>query len=190
VPTFDEVIDLAQRLGRELGRPIGIYPETKHPTYFRGLGLPLEEKLLAALDKHGWNRRDAPVFIQSFEQENLRALRKQTKVRLIQLAGGPPMVTPEKLKDIATYADGIGPEKRLVIPVAADGTVGPATDLVARAHALGLLVHPYTLRVDKEFLPTGYKGDAELEFRQFRDAGVDGLFTDFPDVAAKVYGRR
>jgi glycerophosphoryl diester phosphodiesterase len=190
VATFDEVIELAQQLGRELGRPIGIYPETKHPTYFRGINLPIEEKLLASLEKHGWNRKDAPVFIQSFEQENLRTLRKQTQVRLIQLAGSAAMVTPEKLKDIATYADGIGPEKRLVIPVAADGTVGPPTDLVARAHALGLLVHPYTLRIDKEFLPAGYKGDAQLEFRQFRDAGVDGLFTDFPDVAAKVYGHR
>jgi glycerophosphoryl diester phosphodiesterase len=190
VATFDEVIELAQQLGRELGRPIGIYPETKHPTYFRGINLPIEEKLLASLEKHGWNRKDAPVFIQSFEQENLRTLRKQTQVRLIQLAGSAAMVTPEKLKDIATYADGIGPEKRLVIPVAADGTVGPPTDLVARAHALGLLVHPYTLRIDKEFLPAGYKGDAQLEFKQFRDAGVDGLFTDFPDVAAKVYGRR
>jgi glycerophosphoryl diester phosphodiesterase len=190
VATFDEVIELAQQLGRELGRPIGIYPETKHPTYFRGINLPIEEKLLASLEKHGWNRKDAPVFIQSFEQENLRTLRKQTQVRLIQLAGSAAMVTPEKLKDIATYADGIGPEKRLVIPVAADGTVGPPTDLVARAHALGLLVHPYTLRIDKEFLPAGYKGDAQLEFKQFRDAGVDGLFTDFPDVAAKVYGHR
>jgi glycerophosphoryl diester phosphodiesterase len=186
VATFDEVIELAQQLGRELGRPIGIYPETKHPTYFRGINLPIEEKLLASLEKHGWNRKDAPVFIQSFEQENLRTLRKQTQVRLIQLAGSAAMVTPEKLKDIATYADGIGPEKRLVIPVAADGTVGPPTDLVARAHALGLLVHPYTLRIDKEFLPAGYKGDAQLEFKQFRDAGVDGLFTDCPDVAAKV----
>ena len=77
VPTFDEVIELAQQLGRELGRPIGVYPETKHPTYFRGIGLPLEEQLLASLEKHGWNRRDAPVFIQSFEQANLRELRRQ-----------------------------------------------------------------------------------------------------------------
>ena len=86
VPTFDEVIALAQALGRELGRPIGVYPETKHPTYFRGIGLPLEDKLLASLDTKGWNSRDAPVFIQSFESGNLRALRPKTKVRLIQLA--------------------------------------------------------------------------------------------------------
>ena len=69
VPTFDEVIELAQQLGAARGRPIGIYPETKHPTYFRSIGLPLEEPLLASLEKHGWNRQDAPVFIQSFEQE-------------------------------------------------------------------------------------------------------------------------
>ncbi len=97
------------------------------------------------------------------------------------------MLAGDGLKDIASYADGIGPEKRLVIPVGADGAVGPPTDLVARAHALGLLVHAYTLRIDKEFLPAGYKGRAETEFEQFRDAGVDGIFTDFPDVAAKVY---
>jgi len=190
VATFEEVIALAQQLGRDLGRPIGIYPETKHPTYFRTIGLPLEEPLLAALDKHGWNTREAPVFIQSFETGNLRALRSKTKVRLIQLAATAAVVEGDRLKDIATYADGIGPEKRLIIPVKPDGTVGPPTDLVARAHALGLLVHAYTLRSDTQFLPAGYKGSAEEEYRQFRAAGVDGLFTDFPDVAAKVYADR
>ena len=191
VATLDEVIVLAKQLTRELGRPIGIYPETKHPTYFRGIGLPLEEPLLQALDKHGWNSREAPVFIQSFEQGNLRELRKKTRVRLIQLISNMRMFDSpgvDVLKDIATYADGIGPEKRLIIPVKPDGSVGPPTDLVARAHALGLLVHAYTLRTDKEFLPAGYKGNAEEEFRQFGAAGVDGFFTDFPDVAARVFG--
>jgi glycerophosphoryl diester phosphodiesterase len=164
-----------------------VYPETKHPTYFRTIGLPLEEPLLRALDKHGWNTRDTPVFIQSFEPGNLRALRPKTKVRLIQLAATAAVVEGDRLKDIAAYADGIGPEKRLIIPVTPDGTVGPATDLVARAHALGLLVHAWTLRSDTQFLPAGYKGDAAEEYRQFRAAGVDGLFTDFPDVAARVY---
>ena len=187
VATFDEVIALAQALGRELRRPIGVYPETKHPTYFRGIDLPLEEKILASLDNAGWNRRDAPVFIQSFEQGNLRDLRKKTTVRLIQLASTAAVVEGDRLKEIAGYADGIGPEKRLVIPVRADGSVGAPTDLVARAHALGLLVHAYTLRSDRQFLPAAYQGRAEEEYRQFRAAGVDGLFTDFPDVAARVY---
>ena len=188
VPTFDEVIALAQALGRELGRTIGVYPETKHPTYFRGIGLPLEDKLLASLGKSGWNRHESPVFIQSFESGNLRALRPTTKVRLIQLVSTAATLDAAGLRDIATYADGIGAEKRLIVPVGADGSLGAPTDLVSRAHAAGLLVHVWTLRIDKEFLPAGYKGRPEAEFEQFRDLGVDGLFTDFPDVASRVYG--
>jgi glycerophosphoryl diester phosphodiesterase len=188
VATFDEVIELAKTLGRELGHPIGIYPETKHPTYFRGIGLPLEEKLLASLAKAGWNRRESPVFIQSFEDGNLRELRKKTPVRLIQLVAYPATLDLARLKDIASYADGVGAEKRLVIPVAPDGTPHAPTDLVKRAHAAKLLVHIWTIRIDKEFLPAGYRGNADAEYAQFRDAGVDGVFTDFPDAAARVYG--
>jgi glycerophosphoryl diester phosphodiesterase len=188
LPTFDEVIDLAQQLGRELGRPIGIYPETKHPSYFRGIGLPIEQKLLASLEKHGWNRRDAPVFIQSFESENLKDLRKLTSVRLIQLVDVRWLdrLTDAGLKAIAQYADGIGPDKQFVIPVRADRTVGPPTDLIQRAHAAGLLVHIYTIRIDKEFLSPSYEGHPELEFQRFAALGVDGMFTDFPDVAARA----
>jgi glycerophosphoryl diester phosphodiesterase len=188
VMTFDEVLDLAQQLGRELGRSIGVYPEPKHPTYFRGIGLPLEEKLLASLDSHGWNRRDAPVFIQSFETGNLRDLRKRTPVRLIQLTSNPAMVDSAGLKDIASYADGIGPQKVMVVPVDPDGRLLAATDLVERAHAVGLLVHVWTIRIDEAFLPAGYRGRPESEFEQFRSLGVDGVFTDFPDTAARAYG--
>jgi glycerophosphoryl diester phosphodiesterase len=187
VPTFDEVLDLAQALGRELGRPIGVYPETKHPTYFRAIGLALEPKLLKSLDAHGWNRRDAPVFIQSFESANLKILRPQTQVRLIFLVSDPALVAGDALKSVVAFADGIGPEKRLVIPVGRDGIPAPATDLVARAHAAGLLVHVWTVRIDKEFLPAGYHGKGEAEFDALRAAGVDGVFTDFPDVAANTY---
>ena len=190
IPTFDEVIELAQRLGRELKRPIGVYPETKHPTYFRTIGLPLEDKVVASLAKHGWNRKDAPVFIQSFEPDSLRDLRGKTSVRLIQLVSDASMVDAAGLKKIAGYADGIGPEKRLIVPIGTDGSIGAPTDLVQRAHAAGLLVHIWTIRVDKEFLPAGYHGRGEAEFEQFRDLGVDGLFTDFPDVAAKVVRNR
>jgi glycerophosphoryl diester phosphodiesterase len=186
IATFDEVIELAQQLGRELNRPIGVYPETKHPTYFRNIGLPLEEKLIASLAKHGWNRKDAPVFIQSFEPDSLRRLRGKTSVRLIQLTSDASMVDAAGLKKIAEYADGIGPEKRLIVPIGADGSIDKPTDLVQRAHAAGLLVHIWTIRVDKEFLPAGYHGRGEAEYEQFRDLGVDGLFTDFPDVAARV----
>ena len=187
VPTFDEVIALAQEVAQRLHRSIGIYPETKHPTYFRGIGLPLEEKLVASLDAHGWNRRDAPVFIQSFEAANLRELRQKTPVRLIQLGATAAMFDDAGLKAIAAYADGIGAEKSLVIPVGADGRIGSPTDLVARAHAARLLVHVWTIRIDREFLPAAYAGKPEAEFQRFRDLRVDGIFTDFPDVAVRAF---
>jgi glycerophosphoryl diester phosphodiesterase len=188
VPTFDEVIELAQQLGHELGRPIGVYPETKHPTYFRTIGLPLEDRMLASLGRRGWNASDAPVFIQSFET-NLREIRPKTTIKLIQLLEGK-IPTDAELRTITSYADGIGPNTRLVIPAIADGTLLPPTDLVARAHALGLLVHVWTLRSEPVFLSPSYHGDPGAEVRQFRDIGVDGIFTDFSDVAARVLRSR
>jgi glycerophosphoryl diester phosphodiesterase len=184
VPTFDEVIELAQKLGKQLGRPIGVYPETKHPAYFRSIGLPLEDRLLASLTRHGWNSKASPVFIQSFE-ENLRQIRPKTSVRLIRLLEGKAP-TDAELREIRSYADGIGPNSRLVIPANPDRTLREPTDLVARAHAAGLLVHIWTLRAEPVFLSPSYKGDFTAEFKQFRDLGVDGIFTDFPDVAARA----
>jgi glycerophosphoryl diester phosphodiesterase len=187
VPTFDEVIGLAQQLGKDLGRPIGVYPETKHPTYFRTIGLPLEDRMLTVLDRRGWNTAAAPVFIQSFET-NLREIRPKTKIRLIQLLEGK-VPTDDELRTIKTYADGIGPNSRLIVPAGADGALQSPTDLVARAHALGLLVHVWTLRSEPVFLSPSYHGDPGAEFRQFRDLGVDGIFTDFPDAAARALTR-
>ena len=187
VPTFDEVIELAKQLAIDLGRSIGVYPETKHPTYFRAIGLPLEDRLLASLDRHAWNAADAPVFIQSFET-NLREIRPKTKIKLIQLLEGQ-VPTDDELRTIKSYADGIGPNTRLVIPAATDGTLLPPNDLVTRAHAAGLLVHVWTLRSEPVFLPRSYNGDVGAEFRQFRDLGVDGIFTDFPDAAARALTR-
>jgi glycerophosphoryl diester phosphodiesterase len=177
VPTFDEIIELAQRLGRELGRPIGIYPETKHPTYFRSIGLPLEDRLLDSLEKQGWNTRESPVFIQSFEPGNLRMLRGKTKVRLVQLVDErrTAAIDAEGLKEIASYADVVAVTKAFATP-----------DLVVHAHAAGLLVHVWTLRADPQFLPAEYHGNAEEEFRRFARLGVDGIFSDFPDIAFRA----
>ncbi|HYR07563.1 MAG TPA: glycerophosphodiester phosphodiesterase [Longimicrobium sp.] len=215
IPTLDEVIALVQRESAGRGRTIGIYPETKHPTYFRALGLALEEPLLAALERAGWTDADAPVFIQSFETENLRMLHTRTRVPLIQLmeAGGRPydftrrgdartyadLATPQGLAEIATYAQGIGPDKALVIPRGADGRLAAPTPLVADAHAAGLLVHPWTFRAENHFLPADFQtgdstapdfprlhGDIDAELAAFFTAGVDGVFADFPDIALKV----
>ena len=184
VPTFDEVIELAQQLGKEMGRPIGIYPETKHPTYFRTIGLGLEDRLLTALERHGWNNPAAPVFIQSFET-NLREMRPRAKVRLIQLLERT-IPTDAELRTIKAYADGIGPNTRLIVPANADLSLRSPNDLVERAHAAGLLVHVWTLRSEPVFLSPSYNGDPRAEFRQFRDLGVDGIFTDFADEAVRA----
>ena len=181
VPTFAEVLALAQRLGERSGRTIGVYPETKHPTYHARQGLGLEGPLVAALAKAGWNRRDAPVFIQSFETENLRALRRVTPVRLVLLVedGDGARLTAAALADIATYADGIAPAKRHLVTSQA----GPATDLIARAHAARLFVHTWTMRNERQFLLDAYGGNPIAEYLQFFCLGVDGVFSDFPDTA-------
>ena len=184
VPTFGEVVDLAQKMSADFGRPIGVYPETKHPSYFRSIGLPLEDRLLEILERRGWNRRDSPVFIQSFE-DNLRLMRTKTGVRMIRLLEGA-IPTDAELRETATYADGIGPNSRMVIPADANRLLKPPTDLVTRAHAAGLLVHIWTLRAEPVFLSPSYHGDFDAEFRQFRDLGVDGIFTDFPDAAYRA----
>lgn len=202
VASFTEVIDLAKRRSAETGRTIGIYPETKHPTYFREIGLPLEEPLLEALQKAGYRGRTAPVYIQSFEVGNLKRLREVTDLPLIQLmeAEGRPwdftvtddprtyqdMGTPAGLKEISTYADGIGPDKRMIVPEGPDHHLLPHTSLVADAHAAKLLVHPWTFRSDGKFLAPEYEGQPEREYDQFFSLGVDGLFSDFPDTAAQA----
>jgi glycerophosphoryl diester phosphodiesterase len=206
IPTFDEILDLVQRRSRETGRRIGVYPETKHPSYFRSIGRPLEEPLLAALARRGWTTPDAPVFIQSFEVANLRAMRPRTGVRLVQLVdrvGGPAdarvaadvpatyaeMLTPAGLARIARYADAVGVEKSLVQPIDSAGRRGAPTSLVADAHRAGLAVHVWTLRSDESFLPKTYAGDAAAEWRAFARLGVDGIFGDFPDVGVAALGQ-
>ena len=206
IPTLAEIIVLAKAATARTGRTIGIYPETKHPTYFRTLGLPLEPALLAELAKAGWTTRDAPVFIQSFEVDNLKALKAQTGVRLIQLMAGEGtsadgydyagLATPDGLKQVAAYAAGIGPEKAMIIPRDMLGRLGKPTSLVADAHAVGLDVHPWTFRPENYFLPLELKsginpraaGDVDAEIRAYLAAGIDGLFSDSTAAAVKALG--
>jgi glycerophosphoryl diester phosphodiesterase len=198
IPTFDEILALAKAQSAVTGRTIGIYPETKHPSYFTAIGLPHEAPLLAALTKYGHVEKSAPVFIQSFEVENLKALRPKTKLRLIQLmaeTGSPPdrsdvtyaqMASAEGLKIVATYADGIGPNKAMVIPRTLLGNLGDPTTLVADAHKVGLAVHPWTFRRENYFLPLAQKsgvdprgvGDLNAEIKAYLATGVDGIFSD------------
>ncbi len=228
IPTFDEVVKLAKRASKKTGRTIGVYPETKHPTLHKNLGLALEQRLINVLTRHGWNYREAPVFIQSFEQSNLQALRKMTRVKLVQLVDADDVnadgtlafvapfdrpydwtvsnnpvlkartfgyfATDAGLKEIATYADGIGPWKRYIVSTVVTTPPGsgpgdaarkllPATDLIARAHREGLLVHTWTFRNEQRRLASDYGGNPIQEYLQFYALGIDGVFSDFPDTA-------
>jgi glycerophosphoryl diester phosphodiesterase len=168
VPTLDEVLLLRTRLSKELRREIGVYPETKHPTYFAALGNPLEAPLVRALKRHDLDNAHAPAFVQSFEAVNLRELAAKVRTRLVFLANGSgapfndprsydDYLTPSGLAELATFGKGVGPAKNRVIPVRPDGSLGDPTSLVGDAHAAGLAVHPWTLRA-KPVSPTGASG--------------------------------
>lgn len=203
IPTFEEILQLIKKHEEATGERVGVYPETKHPSYFASIGLPHEKPMLELLAKYGFSDAEDPVFIQSFEVGNLRALNGKTGIRLVQLVsehGGPAdmpdtsyadMVTAAGLAEIAKYADAIGPSKDLVIPRSIMGYLREPTGLVAAAHKAGLLVHPWTFRAENAFLPKDFQadgsasaiGDIEGEIGVFLATGIDGFFSDNPREA-------
>ncbi|MBF2029519.1 MAG: esterase-like activity of phytase family protein [Oscillatoriales cyanobacterium C42_A2020_001] len=237
IPTLAEVIELVKQVEAETGKKIGIYPETKHPTYHDQLGLSLEEPLLETLEQTGFTD-PSRVYIQSFEVSNLKELNTKTDIPLVQLLDAydvdyatgellyqdvnarpydfavngdtrtyADLQTPAGLAEIATYADGIGPWKRMIVSVKNvdnnndgnpddlnnDGVINDAdrvtltpTSLISDAHEQGLFVHAYTFRNEVRFLASNYNNNPELEYRQFIQLGVDGYFTDFPGTGDLV----
>jgi glycerophosphoryl diester phosphodiesterase len=236
IPTFREILELVKDEKIRSGRTVGVYPETKHPTYHIQAGLPIEPRLLALLNEYGLNKKDSAVVIQSFEVNNLKELRKLTPVRLVQLIDGDDvdsagkvvlaapserpydfvvkndarnfadMLTPAGLKEIKTYADGIGPWKPYLASGAhvmgadgkpkdlnGDGKIDdrdrvalPVTSVVKDAHTAGLFVHAFTFRNESKRLLSNYADDPKAEYVKFYKMGVDGLFSDFADTAVNA----
>ena len=181
VPTFDEIMQLVMSANRHPGRnrPVGVYPETKHPAHFAAIGLPQELSLLDTLQRYQYAKPGAPVFIQSFDPGNLQQLRSMTQLPLVQLL-------EHELGDlsrIAKHADAIGIAKALATPQA-----------VAAAHAANLRVHVWTFRAENEFLPRDLQvgtdpkvhGRLEDEIRRYLERGIDGFFVDFPAIGVRV----
>jgi glycerophosphoryl diester phosphodiesterase len=220
IPTLEEILALVRAVQSErsvrarlLGLPepaaIGVYPETKHPSYFSKLGRPMEEALLAALGRWDFAGSGAPVFVQSFEVANLKALRAMTDLPIVQLveSGGQPfdftasadprsyadLMTPAGLAEIARYAQVIGVNKTLIIPRNADDSLARQTTLVADAHAQGLKVHGWTFRAENGFLPRKFRsssararrGNLGAELAVYLATGMDGFFTDQPDLGVR-----
>jgi glycerophosphoryl diester phosphodiesterase len=207
VPTFQDDIDQAKALSVKYHRQINLVPEIKHSTYFRSIGLPMEQRVLDVLRRNGLDRRGSKLIIQSFEVGNLQWLHQHTSLALMQLtsasgapadfvASGDPrtyadIVSPAGLRDVARYATYLGPDKNQIIPRDASNHLLPPTSLVRDAHHAGLLITPYTFRNENSFLPADFQrgtnpadyGNAIGEDIRFYEAGVDGFFTDDTDTA-------
>ncbi|MFD6419721.1 glycerophosphodiester phosphodiesterase [Streptomyces sp. NPDC060194] len=207
IPTFEEVLRWAETEGRRRGRRVWLHVETKHPTYFRKLGLGLEEPLARLLKKYGRHRASSPNFLQSFEPGSIQRLARLVDAPLVVLlsgaatrpwdfaeAGDPrtvaDLITPRGLQWIAGFAQGIGPTLDLVIPKDATGKLLAPTTLVRDAHRERLVLHPYTLRNENSFLPLDFRkgtdpnayGDVFGAYAAYLATGIDGIFTDQPDT--------
>ena len=215
IPTLEQIIELVEKNYQKTGKIIGLYIETKHPTYFQQQNLAMEDSLLKSLAKYSYTRDIAPIYLQSFEVSNLKYFRDQLTLhktlknaKITQLydqkTASPAdftmlglkttyadMATPEGLKDVSKYANGVGPSKSYIFN---DSSTLPSS-FVSDAHLFGLKVHPYTLRPENSFLASHLKcskaeidafrrceSSANQEYEMFFKAGVDGLFTDDPGL--------
>ena len=193
IHTLAEELTFIEHLRESVGRPVGIYPEIKHPALHRHAGVDITALVLAELEKHGYSRRDDPVYLQCFDDAELRRIRNELdcELKLVQLIGEnswgesrtdyDALRTPNGLSLLAETVDGIGPWINQLYEL--DDQTGDRRDsgLVQHAHDAGLAVHPYTLRRDR--LAPGFNSFDELLCYLFDDLKVDGVFTDFPDLA-------
>ncbi|MNN02953.1 Glycerophosphoryl diester phosphodiesterase precursor [compost metagenome] len=215
------MIELAEANYKKTGKIIGLYIETKHPTYFKNQKLAMEDALLKTLAKYKYTRDIAPVYLQSFEVSNLKYLKDQLDLhktikhaQIIQLYDAKTsqpadfvesgdtktyadLATAQGLKDVAKYANGVGPSKGYILNFNDNGSV-QTTSFISDAHAAGLKVHPYTFRPENNYLPKPLKcsqdkpaercpSGALKEFEAYFKAGVDGVFTDDPALGREAF---
>lgn len=193
VPTLAEEIELIQGMNKSTGKNIGIYPEVKSPEFHREAGKDISTAVVRMLKSYGYMSKQDKVFLQTFSFEELRIIHDEilpaegVQLNLVQLIGSassyPWMFEDDGMDKLGAYADGVGPEKGLV--VARDSQKGNVqiSELVTRAHAAGMQVHPYTYRLDPGQVPGYAESFEELLQIHYVDADVDGVFTDFPDRA-------
>lgn len=212
IPTFQEIVDLVKGVELSQGRNIGVYPEIKHSTHFRQLGLAIEKPLVDILHKNGYLGLESHVYIQSFEVKNLQELKNMTAVKLLQLYETDKHLQPidqigvsnltygemasaEGLLAVAKYAYAVGPDKTYIIPRDENNRLTKPTTFVADAHNAGLKVHPYTFRAENTFLPAEFRtadnssqtlGNLAGEIEAYFAAGIDGLFSDQPNVPVSL----
>ncbi|WP_242124276.1 glycerophosphodiester phosphodiesterase [Sphingobium sp. Sx8-8] len=216
IVSMEEIADFVAAESAARGRTIGLIPEIKHPTYFTGIGLPQEQRLLDIIGRSGYLLR-APLIIQSFEVGNLKALRQKTAsmshIGLMQLIGDPrqpppdfaaqgigrtygALLSPEGLAEMATYATYVAPHVRMVIPIGPDGRLTTPSGLVEAAHKAGLLVGIWTFRPENHFLAADFRNDAGdaarnpagsiAEMKRYIATGLDAFFTDDPALGKQA----
>lgn len=197
IPTLEEELQLIAGLNQTRGRKVGIYPELKQPGWHRQQGHDLSRVVLPILRRHGYTTKADPCWVQCFEVDEVKRIRSELgwEGRLLLLTGAgrrnpdgseaEHWFTPAGLEELAKFADGIGPSLGAIVTgrSKADRKV---TDLVSHAHAAMLVVHPYTLRADE--LPRWADSMDDAHQVLFGDARIDGLFTDFPDLAVQWLG--
>lgn len=188
IPTFTSIMSLAQTQYSSSGRLVGIYPELKHPSYFKDLGFPMEDMLLDALVSGGYEvygdvpnnlQQVVPVVIQCFEAPSLQYLHTKTALPLILLLETVPesFWTTENLNQIATYASGVGPDKSYF----ADVDYKSAVKTIDTIHSSNLRMHPWTFRADQD-IGARFHNDFALELTYYYCClGMDAMFSEFPD---------
>lgn len=200
VPTLAEEIELIQGMNKSMDKNVGIYPEIKGPEFHREAGKDISTAVVRMLKSYGYTSKQDKIFLQTFSFEELKIIHDEilpaqgVDLNLVQLIGGdssyPWMFEEDGMNKLSAFADGVGPEKSLVVSRDSQKANIQVSDFVARAHAAGMQVHPYTYRLDPGQVP-GYANSYEdlLEIHYFR-ADIDGVFTDFPDRAAEFLRNR